>query len=468
MQEPLVPKVEWVDAAASERGTCPLCGLDDQKRVVLRARHWVEERGALTLLACRDCGSAFFLESGLHEQYPDDLGRLEDPNFALLIHHYVESTAGLDWKVPLLESMPFERFARVLEIGCSVGVAIDYCRVAWGAHARGLEPSAYGAAGAAQFGFPVERRFVQELPEDDLYDLIYATEVLEHVEDPRAFLAAIEKRLAPSGMVLITTPRAENVTRSARPGDLYATLSAGAHRFIPSRGALEGLLADAGFQHLQWFATGNSQVVVATKDASFELRKVTDTPARLRRYYELKLEAEALDARFALHLAIDAFQCAVDLGDFAGAATHRDRIDATLRSDWDLDLDRPEALARRLRDVDSIFGFGALVPFGLPLYLFARGHLDGGPRSPKGGRMFAACALVCLHGLRVDFQNLFAYHAYFERALSAATTSLRHAPRRSTLRLLAEVVSVRQELPELRHPRDRLASAVVHRLRLGV
>ncbi|MBK7399930.1 MAG: methyltransferase domain-containing protein [Myxococcales bacterium] len=468
MQEPLVPKVEWVDAAASERSTCPLCGVDDQKRVVLRARHWVDERGALTLVACRDCGSAFFLESGLHEQYPDDLERLKDPNFALLIHHYVELTGGLDWKVPLLESMPFERFARVLEIGCSVGAAIDYCRVAWGAHARGLEPSAYGAAGAVQFGFPVERRFIEQLPENELYDLIYATEVLEHVEDPRAFLTAIEKRLSPSGMVLITTPRAENVTRSARPGDLYATLSAGAHRFIPSRRALEGLLIDAGFLHLDWSETGNSQVLMASKGAPFERRKVTDTAARRLRYYELKLEAGVRDPRFALGLGIDAFRCAVDLGDFARAATHRDRIDAALRSDWDLDLQRPEALARRLRDVDSIFGFGAMVPFGLPHYLFARGHLDGGSHSALGGRMFAACALVCLHGLRVDFQNLFAYHAYFERALSAATTSLRHAPRPSTLRLLAEVVSVRQGLPELRHPRDRLASAVVHRLRLGV
>lgn len=45
----------------------------------------------------------------------------------------------------------------------------------------------------------------EALPNEDRYDLILASEVLEHVSDPAIFLAACGTRLAPGGMMFLST-----------------------------------------------------------------------------------------------------------------------------------------------------------------------------------------------------------------------------------------------------------------------
>lgn len=45
----------------------------------------------------------------------------------------------------------------------------------------------------------------EALPDNGRYDLILASEVLEHVADPAVFLAACGARLAPGGMIFLST-----------------------------------------------------------------------------------------------------------------------------------------------------------------------------------------------------------------------------------------------------------------------
>ena len=47
---------------------------------------------------------------------------------------------------------------------------------------------------------------IQEL--GGLFDLITAMEVIEHVADPGAFLTALAQRLAPNGLLILSTPNA--------------------------------------------------------------------------------------------------------------------------------------------------------------------------------------------------------------------------------------------------------------------
>ncbi|MGA8220799.1 MAG: methyltransferase domain-containing protein [Candidatus Acidiferrales bacterium] len=52
-------------------------------------------------------------------------------------------------------------------------------------------------------------KFDERLPHD--FELITSVEVIEHLENPTAFLKSIARLLSPSGIAIVTTPNVENV-----------------------------------------------------------------------------------------------------------------------------------------------------------------------------------------------------------------------------------------------------------------
>ena len=62
-------------------------------------------------------------------------------------------------------------------------------------------------------GLTIEYRAgdVQQL--DGQFDLITCMEVIEHVADPAAFLKSLAKRLAPGGLLVLSTPNATGWSR---------------------------------------------------------------------------------------------------------------------------------------------------------------------------------------------------------------------------------------------------------------
>jgi SAM-dependent methyltransferase len=107
----------------------------------------------------------------------------------------------------LLASLALPPAARILEVGCGAGVNLPVLR------ARG------SVAAVEQDAFSRElvreRHNVEVLPgslPDDLpyagrkFDLVCLFDVLEHVERDQDALCALRERLAPEGMMLVTTP----------------------------------------------------------------------------------------------------------------------------------------------------------------------------------------------------------------------------------------------------------------------
>src|SRR5512139_3635289 len=100
----------------------------------------------------------------------------------------------------------------ILEVGCGVGgITLPLARL--GARVRGLDIDANDVAALAQRAR--ELRFdnltaavedAYSFRHDGRYDVVVASEVIEHILDPDAFLSNVVRHLEPGGLVVLTTP----------------------------------------------------------------------------------------------------------------------------------------------------------------------------------------------------------------------------------------------------------------------
>ncbi|WP_174297674.1 class I SAM-dependent methyltransferase [Sphingomonas bacterium] len=97
--------------------------------------------------------------------------------------------------------------ARILEIGCGTGHNLPMLARFGRVEAIEIDPAARAIAGE-RLGRPVGDAPLPDLPgiERGAYDLIAVLDVVEHIADDVAALAAMRECLAPGGKVLIAVP----------------------------------------------------------------------------------------------------------------------------------------------------------------------------------------------------------------------------------------------------------------------
>lgn len=112
------------------------------------------------------------------------------------------------WRIMRLKPrLPGRRF---LDIGCSIGSSVAAARDA-GFDATGIDLDPQSIEFAAEH-YP-GCRFLHTSSSDlaragETFDLIFCTEVIEHVTDPQAFVDDLRALLNPGGIVFLTTPHA--------------------------------------------------------------------------------------------------------------------------------------------------------------------------------------------------------------------------------------------------------------------
>jgi SAM-dependent methyltransferase len=406
-------RVVWYNPRPITTDACRLCGNTHHNHLILNVAHWATDLGIMDVAACGECKSAWFpnMERFL-VPYPDTQIILQDPDFPYYIYHYLEIVGGLDWKVSLLERLPFTQFRSVLEIGCNAGVTLDYCRTLWNADkVIGLEPSAYGVMGSRLLEMPILPQYLHEATsiQDERFDFIYATEVLEHVPDPVGFLQEIKRTLTPNGILLLTTPRAGALNLQTPAGELLAALSPGAHYFLLSPEKLADLASQAGFAwcHIEPF--GMTQVCILADHPVKLANHVWATP-RIRDYYQRKTSQSVADARVLLGHWLNYHTYTCQMGLPVEATVIAD-IDTALQTLFGIDLAQPQGLLERVAATDSLVSLGKVMPYALPYYLYWR-----------GGNYLPVAELLVLQGLKVDFQNLFVYDALLDKIREAQST----------------------------------------------
>ena len=198
---------------------------------------------------------------------PDEIARFAshagdwwDPNGSERMLHklnpvrlkYIRDQIDQHWQCDECSRRPLDG-RTALDVGCGAGLLTEpLARL--GARVSGFDasPELIDVARwhAAAMGLDIDYRAgdVQEL--EGRFDLITCMEVIEHVADPAAFVEALARRLAPGGLLILSTPNATGWSKllTITVAEGLGRIPKGTHDFAkfiaPERMKL--LLADAG------------------------------------------------------------------------------------------------------------------------------------------------------------------------------------------------------------------------------
>ena len=216
----------------TSKRSCPACGSAVPKR------RW--QKNDFQLLACGSCSTMYT------ERLPDTTPSQDYDNYYSAENLTVAAFVAkhLDEIVRTFE--PYRKNNRLLDVGCGAGTFLEAAaRAGW--QATGVEVSRTAAEHIREKGFDV---FGGELEKanypNDHFDVVIASEVLEHVPDPEAMIEQIARVLRSGGLLWATTPHGRGI--SARLlGVQWSIVCPPEHLQLFSVSSIKKLLTNAGF-----------------------------------------------------------------------------------------------------------------------------------------------------------------------------------------------------------------------------
>ena len=220
---------------------CPVCSHADKKKI--------GEKMGFEIFKCHNCGSLY-------------TGKLDETveNFDYS-HYYDESNLTIpDFIHGILSEVvsafePYRQNGRLLDVGCGAGITLDMARdLNW--QAEGVEVSRPSVDALEARGFKVFHGTLHEAAyPDDHFDVVTATEVIEHVDNPGEVLREIARILRPNGLLWLTTPHANGLSAKAM-GAKWSVVCPPEHLHLFSVQGLRDLLNEAGFKNCRFETTG--------------------------------------------------------------------------------------------------------------------------------------------------------------------------------------------------------------------
>lgn len=245
--------------------TCPCC-----KSPRRQFRYEVNEHeystttdDVFSLFECSDCG-AWYLDprpdvSALDIIYPPNYyaHTLSDANKGKLstdqnsLGSKLVSRAYRLRIAPVTAHCPLNAETKFLDIGCGKGGNLETLRQVFNVQGVGVDISEVAVRFCRQHGFRAyNSRFEDFVPEnDEKFDVIHSSHVIEHVDSPRAYLSKAYELLKPGGVCVFITPNTS--TWEARLfGKNWGGLHVPRHWTMLNPRSCRVLAKDLGFEYL--------------------------------------------------------------------------------------------------------------------------------------------------------------------------------------------------------------------------
>lgn len=225
-----------IDATA-----CPACDSSQNR--------FCGNKNGFRIIVCQNCQTLFTSgDAGQQFNYDEyySPSNLTVPDF--INQRLNEIVAGFEI---------YRKNNRFLDVGCGAGSLLAAAKRAdW--LATGVEVSKPSIDFLQERGFQV---FHGELEAahfvENSFDVVTASEILEHISQPLALLKESLRILRPGGLFWATTPHGRGVSARLLGAD-WTCVSPPEHLQLFSVKGIKGLLEKAGFQKVQIFAQGTN------------------------------------------------------------------------------------------------------------------------------------------------------------------------------------------------------------------
>lgn len=254
--------------------SCPLCGEKETSRGFINFDRLHNLPGSFPVRECSGCSSlylkeapsdpgAYYPEGTYYSTYESNTSELKAKRKLIELFYSGRKSRGFAYLLlyPLrgrVQGIPdFVPGGKVLDIGCGFGLLLDLLKEAgWETHGVDVSERAielvkrkghHGISGelrAGHFG-------------SGYFDAVIMSHSIEHLREPREYLALAHEMLKPGGQLVVLAPNARSLGLKLF-GRAWAPIETPRHLFVPSPKALIRMLRAAGFRAESLKYTGSN------------------------------------------------------------------------------------------------------------------------------------------------------------------------------------------------------------------
>ncbi len=266
---------------------CPICGCGESREAVKKEFRGID----FAYSECNSCGVLF--RNGVDEVEQESLYSYQEKWQTLSREDaYPELNAGR-YRELLSDLSRRVEGKRLLDVGCGKGHFVYRAQEA-GWDSLGIEVTDAAVSVAQRFESPVIKQDFLGMTGSE-FDVVSMFELVEHLVDPRMFLAKAQEVLAPGGLLFVTTPN--RVSLDARLAGSNWRAYDPEHLILFSPPQLADLVREEGFEIVKLVTRNMSPALI--KKATFG--KFRSKRARTTEQTAVPVRSEDQEIRRRIH-----------------------------------------------------------------------------------------------------------------------------------------------------------------------